>query len=75
MANKINSEYYETEDINTPEVCRYLASLEPDIIFSTWPRLIHKCILDIPKYGYFLCCCFLTKKEITSYDHKSVNFQ
>ena len=50
VANKINSEYYETEDINTPEACRYLASLEPDIIFSTWPRLIHKCILDIPKY-------------------------
>jgi len=51
VAKKINSEYYETEDINTPEVSRYLASLEPDVIFSTWPRLIHKCILDIPKYG------------------------
>jgi len=51
VAEYIEADYYETEDINSIESCKYLRSFSPDIIFSAWPNLINKTILDIPKYG------------------------
>jgi len=49
LLNKIP--YFETDDINSKRFSSYLKELEVDFIFSTWPHLISKNIIDIPKYG------------------------
>jgi len=51
IANDLNIPYYETSDINSSDTREYFKSINPDIIFSTWPKLIKKNILDIPKHG------------------------
>lgn len=58
-ANSVNLEivakeygilYYETNDINSKETETFLLQFHIDYIFSTWPYIIKKNILQIPKY-------------------------
>ena len=46
-----NIPYFETSDINLNESISYLEGLKVDFILSTWPHIILKCVIDIPKYG------------------------
>ena len=41
--------YHEVEDINSPAAVNFLKSLEPDFIFSSWPKIFKKDVLSIPK--------------------------
>lgn len=42
--------YFEVPDINAPESVALVKSLEPDYIFSLWPKILKREILDVPKY-------------------------
>lgn len=50
FAEKNGIPYYEIEDINSPENIRLLKNCSSDFIFSSWPKIISKKVLDIPKY-------------------------
>ncbi len=44
--------YLEVEDINGEESLNFMKGLEPDVIFSSWPKILGKDVLDIAKR----CC-------------------
>jgi len=44
-----NIDYFETEDINKDECVAMLKSIAPDCILSTWPKIISKSVLEVPK--------------------------
>ncbi len=50
FAEKNAIPYYEIEDINSPENIRLLKNCSSDYIFSSWPKIIHKEVLNVPKY-------------------------
>ena len=41
--------YAEFEDINAEPAQRWLAALQPDVIYSMWPRLLAKNIIALPR--------------------------
>ncbi len=50
-SRSLNINYFEIENINSDESINYLKALEPELIFSAWPKLIKKEVLLIPKHG------------------------
>lgn len=50
LADENNIVYYETSDINCIETEKFLLQFNIDYIFSTWPYIIKRNILQIPKY-------------------------
>ena len=50
FCNKHNIKLYKTSDINKKDTFELIQSKEPDFIISSWPKIIKKNILDIPKY-------------------------
>lgn len=51
IASDLNIPFHETDDINADNTYEYLAEKKPDLIFSTWSKLISRKILRISKYG------------------------
>lgn len=51
VAAQMGIDYLESEDINSRDTCRHLRALQPDIIFSAWPRIIGESVLSIPRLG------------------------
>lgn len=51
LANSIDADYFETEDINNEESLSFIKKIGPDIIFSGWPKMISKELLKIPSIG------------------------
>jgi methionyl-tRNA formyltransferase len=51
LADEIGSEYFETDDINSVRSINYIKTLAPDIIFSSWPKIIGSDLLSVPVYG------------------------
>jgi methionyl-tRNA formyltransferase len=51
LAIEVGSEYFETDNINATQTKVYIRSLSPDIIFSSWPKLIGPEVLSIPSSG------------------------
>jgi methionyl-tRNA formyltransferase len=51
VAKDLGSVYFETDDINSSDASQFLQSLNPDIIFSSWPRIIGEKVLNLSKYG------------------------
>ncbi|WCL48408.1 formyltransferase family protein [Leptospira sp. GIMC2001] len=49
FAAKYQVSYYEVSDINSEESEVLLTNLKPDYIISTWPKILKKNILKIPK--------------------------
>tara|TARA_B100000787_G_C16169331_1_gene285579 strand:- start:586 stop:1536 length:951 start_codon:yes stop_codon:yes gene_type:complete len=47
-AKQKNLPYYEFLDINSPNSIEILSQLKPDYIFSSWPKIINKEVLNIP---------------------------
>ena len=50
-ASVIGVNYFEIEDINSKSSKEHIRSLSPDLIFSSWPKIIDSEVLSIPKYG------------------------
>ncbi|MCX6239055.1 MAG: formyltransferase family protein [Bacteroidia bacterium] len=48
---EIGSEYFETDNINSKASKDYIRSLSPELIFSSWPKLIDSEFLSIPIFG------------------------
>ena len=48
---EIGAEYFEIKDINSELSKRYIRSLSPDLIFSSWPKIIDSELLNIPVFG------------------------
>jgi len=42
--------YHEIEDINSSASLKVLRSYAPDYIFSSWPKLLTKDVLDVPRW-------------------------
>jgi len=42
--------YHEADDINSPESVCLLQDHKPDYIFSCWPRILKKKVLEIPEF-------------------------
>jgi methionyl-tRNA formyltransferase len=51
IAGELQIPYFETDDINSHESCRFLESLKPDFIFSAWSKIIKENVLKVPLYG------------------------
>jgi methionyl-tRNA formyltransferase len=51
LSHEIGSEYFETDNINSDWSKDYIRSLSPDLIFSSWPKIIAPELLNIPLYG------------------------
>jgi methionyl-tRNA formyltransferase len=51
FAAEINANYFEIEDINSKSAKQHLRLLTPDIIFSSWPKIIDCEVLKIPSLG------------------------
>lgn len=51
FSDEIGCEYFETDNINSDQSVTYIRSLSPDVIFSSWPKIIGQELLDIPRYG------------------------
>jgi methionyl-tRNA formyltransferase len=51
-AKKRRIPYHEIDDINSPESHALISSYYPDYLFSSWPKIIGRSILDIPR----ICC-------------------
>ena len=51
FASEIGVNYFEIEDINSKSSKEHIKSLSPDLIFSSWPKIIDLEVLSIPKYG------------------------
>ena len=47
-AKQKNLPYHEFLDINSPNSIKILSQLKPDYIFSSWPKIIFKEVLNIP---------------------------
>ena len=47
----IGAQYFETENINSESTKEHIRNLSPDIIFSSWPKIIDSELLTIPTYG------------------------
>jgi methionyl-tRNA formyltransferase len=47
----LGAQYFETENINSESTKEYIRNLSPDIIFSSWPKIIDSELLSIPTYG------------------------
>lgn len=43
--------YYEVADINDPASIQVLRELRPDILFSSWPKLMSRSVIDIARIG------------------------
>jgi methionyl-tRNA formyltransferase len=50
-ATQKNIPYHEILDINSPKSIEVLRQLEPDYIFTSWPKIVGKQVLDVP--GFF----------------------
>ncbi len=51
FAKKKKVIFFETSDINSISTYKFLKSLNIDLIFSVWPRIISKKIINIPRLG------------------------
>lgn len=51
LADEIGCEYFETDNINSDQSKDYIKLLSPDLIFSSWPKIISTELLSIPRYG------------------------
>lgn len=49
FAAKQSIPYFEFEDINSPESKKIITEIAPDFILSSWPKMIDKSIISIPK--------------------------
>jgi methionyl-tRNA formyltransferase len=49
FAKKRNLLFHETRDINSKKTFKFLRSVEPDVIFSSWPKILKKKIIELPK--------------------------
>lgn len=50
-SSKLGINYYEIDDINSINSKNHLRSLTPDLIFSSWHKIIDLEVLNIPKLG------------------------
>ena len=50
FCNKYNIKLYKTSDINKESTCELIKAENPDFIISSWPKILGKNILEIPKY-------------------------
>jgi len=53
LSNYTNSEnlnYIEIDNINSPDSIKILSRYKPDFIFVSWPKILNKKVLNIPKY-------------------------
>tara|TARA_B100000161_G_scaffold264193_1_gene236960 strand:+ start:727 stop:1683 length:957 start_codon:yes stop_codon:yes gene_type:complete len=50
-AKKNNINFFETSNINSISAYKFLKSLNIDLIFSSWPKIISKKIINIPRLG------------------------
>ena len=50
-ASEIGAKYFEVEDINLKSSKEIIKLLSPDLIFSSWPKILDSEVLGIPKYG------------------------
>ncbi len=51
FAAEISAGYFEAENINSESSKQHIRSLSPDLIFSSWPRIIDSELLSIPANG------------------------
>lgn len=51
FADEIGVDYFETGDINSESSKEHFRSLSPDVIFSSWPKIIDSEFLNIPVHG------------------------
>ena len=49
--NTCGLKYYAVDDINSEKSIVMLRKLEPDLLFVSWPQLLKKEVLAIPKIG------------------------
>mgnify|MGYP000939451589 CR=1 FL=1 len=49
FAEKRNLLFHETHDINSNKTLKFLKSVQPDVIFSSWPQILKKKIIELPK--------------------------
>lgn len=49
IAKEYNINYFETVNINSIETYNFIKSVNPDIIISTWPKIIERKIIDSVK--------------------------
>lgn len=50
-AKKNNVNFFQTSNINSISAYKFLNSLNIDLIFSSWPKIISKKIINIPRLG------------------------
>ena len=50
-AKKNNINFFETSNINSISAYKFLKSLNIDLIFSSWPKIISKKIINIQRLG------------------------
>ena len=50
-AASIGATYLELSDINTADSIGAIAALQPDIIYSMWPKLMQERIINVPRLG------------------------
>jgi methionyl-tRNA formyltransferase len=51
IADHLRLKYYEVENINSTIAKELLKSIRPDLIICSWPRIIDREVIEIPKMG------------------------
>lgn len=51
FARKRNLLFHETHDINSKKTYNFLKSVKPDVIFSSWPKIIKERVMKLSKFG------------------------
>ena len=51
FAKKKKLLFHETHDINSKKTYNFLRSIKPDIIFSSWPKVIKNKVIKLSKFG------------------------
>ena len=51
VAKKLGSNFFQVKNINSNDVIKKIDKINPDFIFSSWPKIIEKKIIKIPKFG------------------------
>jgi len=50
FASEQGLDYAEVEDINSPESVAIMRTYTPDVIFSTWPKILKKPVFKVPRF-------------------------
>ncbi len=51
VAKNVGSKLFQIKEINSLNVQKKIEKINPDFIFSSWPRIIEEKIIQLPKFG------------------------